>query len=282
MQKLLVFFISIGLLASCSNNDELDFETVKARDEATIEAANEEQNLGLTKSESGIYYKIEQANEAGRQITTQFEIYAVYTLKNLAGTEILRGTAEDSVIINLFRTDPIQGFIAALGELREGEKGLFYIPSYLAYLNEPIAGLDEWEPIILELEVPRIFSESEQIDLYYERRGIEPDTLYDDGISAVFIDINEEGAPAIDNPLVNVTYSGSFLDGVVFDEGNYEVNIDEGEVIVGFKESIRTMKVGEKAVFLFTSDIGYGESGFGSTIPPFTPLRFEIELISAR
>jgi FKBP-type peptidyl-prolyl cis-trans isomerase len=36
------------------------------------------------------------------------------------------------------------------------------------------------------------------------------------------------------------------------------------------------MRLGERAILVFPSGIGYGEKGSGTTIPGFTPLAFEI------
>jgi FKBP-type peptidyl-prolyl cis-trans isomerase len=36
------------------------------------------------------------------------------------------------------------------------------------------------------------------------------------------------------------------------------------------------MRLGEKAIVVFPSTIGYGEKGSGTSIPGFTPLMFEI------
>ena len=51
-------------------------------------------------------------------------------------------------------------------------------------------------------------------------------------------------------------------------------------LITGFKAGIGKMKwVGQKAVVLFTSEHGYTNSGSGQTIPAYSPLIFELELL---
>ena len=37
--------------------------------------------------------------------------------------------------------------------------------------------------------------------------------------------------------------------------------------------------VGQKGVVLFVSNLGYTNSGSGQTIPPYSPLLFELELL---
>jgi FKBP-type peptidyl-prolyl cis-trans isomerase len=78
-----------------------------------------------------------------------------------------------------------------------------------------------------------------------------------------------------------VKYTGMFLDGRVFDS-----NVSSGSLygfivgqnIVGFDEGITHMKAGGKSTLLIPSELGYGASGY-YTIPGYTPLLFEIELV---
>lgn len=51
-------------------------------------------------------------------------------------------------------------------------------------------------------------------------------------------------------------------------------------LITGFKAGIGQMKwLGQKAIILFTSEHGYTSNGSGQTIPPYSPLIFELELL---
>ena len=78
-----------------------------------------------------------------------------------------------------------------------------------------------------------------------------------------------------------VKYTGMFLDGRVFDS-----NVSSGTLygfivgqnIVGFDEGITHMKAGGKATLIIPSSLGYGASGY-YTIPGYTPLLFDIELV---
>ncbi len=82
---------------------------------------------------------------------------------------------------------------------------------------------------------------------------------------------------------VTTHYHGTLLDGTVFDS-----SVDRGEpasfpvngVIKGWTEALQLMKVGDKWRLYVPSDLAYGSRGAGAKIPPFTPLIFEVELIS--
>jgi len=44
-------------------------------------------------------------------------------------------------------------------------------------------------------------------------------------------------------------------------------------------EGLQHMKPGGRYILTIPSELGYGASGAGGSIPPDTPLRFEIEFI---
>jgi FKBP-type peptidyl-prolyl cis-trans isomerase len=54
----------------------------------------------------------------------------------------------------------------------------------------------------------------------------------------------------------------------------------EGDLIQGFKAAIYMMRPTEKAVTAFWSELGYGASGYGYSIPSYSPLIFELELVA--
>jgi FKBP-type peptidyl-prolyl cis-trans isomerase len=82
---------------------------------------------------------------------------------------------------------------------------------------------------------------------------------------------------------VKVHYTGMFLDGTKFDSSvdrgqPFEFTLGQQQVISGWDEGIAMMRKGGKAILVIPSDIAYGPSGRGS-IPPFSTLVFEVELI---
>ena len=61
---------------------------------------------------------------------------------------------------------------------------------------------------------------------------------------------------------------------------NYALDGSTG-LVDGFKGALSMMKyVGEQGTALFTSALGYSATGTSSTIPPYAPLRFDLEIVS--
>ena len=89
-----------------------------------------------------------------------------------------------------------------------------------------------------------------------------------------------------DGDTVTFRYKGSFLDGFVFDSNTgtgkepFKTIIGSGEIITGLDEGIRMMKEGGKGKFLTPSSLAYGHSGISTIIPGYTPLLFEITLLT--
>lgn len=85
---------------------------------------------------------------------------------------------------------------------------------------------------------------------------------------------------ATDN--VKCHYEGTLIDGTMFDS-----SIKRGEpavfplngVIAGWTEGLQLMAEGAKYRFFIPYNLGYGARGAGASIPPFSTLIFDVELI---
>src|SRR3954447_17058990 len=89
------------------------------------------------------------------------------------------------------------------------------------------------------------------------------------------------GATVVVGDTITVRYVGTFLDGRVFDPGTNPLTftVGGGRLITGFEQGVVGMKVGGRRRLTIPSSLAYGASGSGP-IPPNTPIRFEIELVS--
>lgn len=90
------------------------------------------------------------------------------------------------------------------------------------------------------------------------------------------------GARPTENDRVKVHYTGTLLDGTVFDssiERGEPAVFGVGQVIKGWTEGLQIMPVGSKYIFWIPSDLAYGERGTGGDIKPNSVLKFEVELL---
>ena len=90
------------------------------------------------------------------------------------------------------------------------------------------------------------------------------------------------GAKPVATSNVKVHYTGSLLDGKVFDSSvqrGQPIDFGLNQVIPGWTEGVQLMTEGSKYKFLIPSKLAYGERGAGGVIPPNSDLIFEVELI---
>ena len=86
---------------------------------------------------------------------------------------------------------------------------------------------------------------------------------------------------------ISVHYTGKLVDGTKFDSSvdrgiPFTFIVGAGQVIKGWEQGFIGAKVGEKRTLTIPSDLGYGASGAGSTIPPNATLIFDVELVSIK
>jgi hypothetical protein len=95
------------------------------------------------------------------------------------------------------------------------------------------------------------------------------------------------GPEAKPNDQVRVHYTGSLLNGTVFDASKprgapFEFRLGQGAVIKGFERGVVGMKVGGIRKLTIAPELGYGRRGAPPSIPPNATLVFEIELLDTK
>lgn len=97
--------------------------------------------------------------------------------------------------------------------------------------------------------------------------------------------LQEGSGPAAEHQQVSVHYTGWLENGTKFDSSRdrgqpFEFVLGHGDVIKGWDEGVKGMKVGEKRQLVVPPAMGYGERGTpDGTIPPNSTLIFEVELL---
>ena len=141
--------------------------------------------------------------------------------------------------------------------------------------------------------------EDKIINDYMAKNGLTADTTKN-GVRVV---ITEMGTGYVAEPgdIMGMLYAGSLLDGTYFDTNleeiakaedlynpnrpygdPYEFPLVIGQVIQGWHVGIQGLPVGTKATLLIPSPLGYGTQGSRDVIPANAPLRFDVEVVTAR
>jgi FKBP-type peptidyl-prolyl cis-trans isomerase FkpA len=92
------------------------------------------------------------------------------------------------------------------------------------------------------------------------------------------------GAEATPGRMVKVHYTGTLLDGHKFDSSRdrnepFEFRLGAREVIPGWDQGVKGMRVGGQRQLTIPSSMAYGARGAPPDIPPNAALKFDIELL---
>ncbi|HLT34262.1 MAG TPA: peptidylprolyl isomerase [Aquaticitalea sp.] len=162
--------------------------------------------------------------------------------------------------------------------------------------KERVAKMEEEKRIMEEKSAAAAVETKKLLDDYESKAKTLPSGL------KVYMITKTDGASLKEGDNVKVNYEGYFKDGQLFDSNVKEVAEQYGkmdqrradangyapmpmpiksdaQMITGFKEAAKLLKVGEKAYFYLPSHLAYGERGYGPAIAPNTDLIFILEMV---
>jgi FKBP-type peptidyl-prolyl cis-trans isomerase FkpA len=99
--------------------------------------------------------------------------------------------------------------------------------------------------------------------------------------------IEGEGDGAEADQILTVHYIGYLPDGTVFDQSwdkpqPFTFQLGSGKVIPGWDNGLVGAKIGERRHLVIGADNGYGAAGAGDTIPPNSPLGFDVDIVDSQ
>jgi FKBP-type peptidyl-prolyl cis-trans isomerase len=125
--------------------------------------------------------------------------------------------------------------------------------------------------------------EKTKLDKYVKDNGLES-KLTDAGIYYM-IEKKGKGKKLQEGDMVELNYSEAILEGKQLYssfERKHPVSVEIGKKFdtPGFMEGLKMMRKGEIARFVVPSEMGFAEKGRGQTIPPYTTLFYEIQILN--
>jgi FKBP-type peptidyl-prolyl cis-trans isomerase len=290
-----VILLFAAFLSSCS----LDaIEDQASQNDVDIQNYIKQRNLTMQKSPDGLYYQLNTSASTGKLKNLGDLVTYHYKLSLLDGTLV----DSTSRARNINRSS-VWGlsetvFTLPLSLLKEGESGVFLIPSALAFGGSSFNNIPPFSVIKLELALDAVRNESEQIALIQKTYGIVDPEKTSTGVLFKKIVDNPSGALVSSDAPVLINYtgrlafsylkndaaSGSVVYNPIFDSGTLGTPtmpfiLSQKNLIPGFTEALKKMRVGEKAAVIIPYSLGYGTAGLGA-IPGYSPLYFEITVIA--
>lgn len=286
MKKIAFLLVLVsGIIgSSCSGFLENDVEVTNKKNAQEIADYISQKNLQMLSTTSGMKYSIDQAS-LGRAAAIGDEITFHYSLSLLNGIKVDSTSRINNTPakITLGASNIITGFLEALSLLKEGERGTFIMPSVLGFGSQSSATIPSNSNLRLDLEIIKLRSEDQIIDEYVKATKLTLTEKTSTGLRFLRTLEAPGGTQLKAGLLATVKYTGYLAaTGKQFDTGQIGVALGDGAVVKGFEEGLLKMKVGEKATLVFPSSLGYGTTGSSTTIPPYAPLIFNVEIVSAK
>jgi FKBP-type peptidyl-prolyl cis-trans isomerase len=293
------YFLLLGLAigwSSCQKSKLL--EEKEQENDQEIQAYITRKGINATKTASGLYYAITTPSGSTRVPVLGERVTFHYVVTRLMDEVIIDSSRvaknrPATLIAGIYPVRIPTGLIDGLSLLHEGDKAVLLLPSQLAYGGDGTAALLPYSTIRYDINVLKIRSEDEQINDYVAANNLRVDSLTTSGLRFTLLQRPTATADTVKatDTQVAVTYVGKLLDGTMFDPDPTRTNAttssatfnltNANSTIKGFREGLLKMRVGDKARFIFPSSIGYGTTGSGTKIAPYTPLVFEVTVTSA-
>jgi FKBP-type peptidyl-prolyl cis-trans isomerase len=274
---------------------------------------------GFKTTKNGLKYKFLETNKGAQQVKANDVLVGTLVIK-LDSTEIVKVDTPDRLFTAnppVFNGDLSEGLLM----MHIGDKAIFVVEadsvakysgmppqyepgkgmklSYEVKLTDIITKeeIDQERAVFMENYAQQLEHEKEMIAEYVAEHKIKA-TPSEEGL---YIEVIKKGkGPAVEiNRQVAINYTGSLLDGKVFDSSIEKVAKENGiydpgrhyepltytvgrmGLIQGWEKGVINQPEGSKLKLIFPSSLGYGPQENGS-IPANSPLVFDIEIVSVK
>ena len=292
MKKLtysILAIIAFGLWTGCNNDDDdAPNPEQQAIDEDLIQGYISTNNLNATAVGDGLYVVIDEAGTGAVPGASDF-LAVHYEGFLLDGSKF--DSSKDRKAVSVFPLNGvIQGWQRGIPQFKEGGSGKILIPSHLAYGNRPPGGIPANAVLVFDVEVFKAGGERDPVQRFADEVSIQ-EYIADKNLTALqgedglfyTVDVEGEGINPTSTDTVEVHYEGFLLNGNKFDSSRdrgTSIAFPLQDVIQGWQVGIPLFKEGGRGKLLIPSHLGYGGNASpNGTIPPFTVLVFDVELL---
>jgi FKBP-type peptidyl-prolyl cis-trans isomerase len=297
-----ILFSTLILMTQCNKDED---EDLKNNEKRLLEQYLTENNITVAPTASGLYYIILEEGDGAKPVLDDF-IEVQYTGELIDGTVF--STTYDSlakeediydkeIVYGPYRFQlgyTLPGLNEGIGMMHEGEKAFFILPSDIALGGSSAGMISRYSTLIYTIELVNVIPdpdawERDLIQVYLDSADIDETASTD---SLYYIETTAGTGELIkDQDVVDVYYTGYYLDGRVFDsnlgETKFTFSVPESYLITGWNKGIRKMRKGSKGTLLIPHKLGYGASGMidqaGRTkVGPYMTILFDIEVVDVR
>ena len=287
-------------VASCMKDDS---SAQKAEEKRILDQYILANNITVTPTKSGLYY-IETLAGTGDSAELKTWIEIEFTGRVVSNNAVfitsdMQVAKDNNIFIEGIYYGPtrrILGYIPYAGlnqgiaMMREGGKARLIFPSDLGMGGLSAQNVPSYSSMIFDIELLHVIPdpgsyESGLMMEYLQANGISTDSTD----SGIYIKVTTPGVgdfPTEGNE-VTLTYTGKFMNGIVFDGINKSLKLQIGanSVIPGFEDGVKLINEGGSARIVIPYYYAYGDYGkvdsyLRSVIPPFTTLVFDITVNS--
>ncbi|AKD57493.1 FKBP-type peptidyl-prolyl cis-trans isomerase [Spirosoma radiotolerans] len=282
----------LGGLTACQQNDVTSSDdSILQSNQADIQSYATSKGLTGSMTNTGVYVALTKTGTStvtpanGQEVEFNYSIYAL--VRNSSNVVV------DSFVDSTYTTKSSYAYLVAtnagltegLLRMHENDQAVVLLPSAYAFgtTGSSDGKVPPNAPVRLNVTLKRIRTEDQQINEYMTANQLTPTEVTLSGLRFIKTVSNPTGIAPTANQTLNVRYRGTLLRSQsAFDStgtGTYGFTL--GQSVPGFDEGLAKLKVGEKAILILPSKIGYGSAG-RSVIPPYAPMRFDVELVSAQ
>lgn len=261
---------------------------------------------GFTKLESGLHYKFIEEHKDAQKVETG-DVLVGEIILSLNGDTLFANIGNPGRILQVtegqFQGDLPEGLLM----MHKGDKAVFAVDcdQMAAFFGDkmpPMFKAGHGDKMYYEVNLMDIVTAAEfqaEQEAFYanmqEAQEAEADKIatyvkennikVQPNENGVYIIVNKKGnGPKVAaGKQVSVHYTGTLLDGTQFDSSRGRAPLafvaGTNSMIPGFEQGLMGQTQGSQLTLIIPSKMAYGERDNG-TIPPFSTLRFEIEIMS--